>query len=218
MHAAELVVGVRDVAGEHLGHAGEETLLVVVERVPRPDRVEHGPGLAVGTGGRGLAVRVDRGELGVREAAVPAPSGGPGSRGGWPRSPGRTGPCTCRPTPSGTWCGAWPACGARYMKNGLSGSMTLPSRMNSMAWSERSLDEVVAVLGRGRRVDLVVVVDQVRVPAARLAAEEAVEALEAATQRPPPLVGRQVASPRPVSGATCRRSTCSSRARRAPRR
>jgi len=34
--------------------------------------------------------------------------------------------------------GAWPACGARYMKKGLSGSMTLASRMNSMALSAMS--------------------------------------------------------------------------------
>ena len=63
--ATDLVVGVRDVAGEHLGHAGEQALLVVAQRVPRPHGVEQRPGLAVGTGALGLAVRVDRRELGV---------------------------------------------------------------------------------------------------------------------------------------------------------
>ena len=49
-HAADLVVGVRDEPGEHLGHAGEEALLVVAQRVPRAHGVEQRPGLAVGTG------------------------------------------------------------------------------------------------------------------------------------------------------------------------
>ena len=43
---------------------------------------------------------------------------------------------------------------------------------------------MVALLGRRRRLGRVVVVDQVGIPAARLAAEEAVEPLEAATERP----------------------------------
>ena len=46
------------------------------------------------------------------------------------------------------------------------------------------LGEVVALLGRPGRLDRVVVVDEVGVPLARVAAEEAVEALEAASQRP----------------------------------
>ena len=46
--ATDLVVGVRDEAGEHLGHAGEQSLLVAGERVPRTHGVEHRPGLAVG--------------------------------------------------------------------------------------------------------------------------------------------------------------------------
>ena len=46
------------------------------------------------------------------------------------------------------------------------------------------LGQVVALLGRPRRLDLVVVVDQVGIPLARVAAEEAVVALEAAAERP----------------------------------
>ena len=46
------------------------------------------------------------------------------------------------------------------------------------------LGEVVPLLRRPRRLDLVVVVDEVRIPLARVPAEEAVEALEAAAQRP----------------------------------
>ena len=44
--------------------------------------------------------------------------------------------------------------------------------------------EVVALFGCRRRIDLVVVVDQVGVPLAGVAAEESVEALEAPTERP----------------------------------
>ena len=49
---------------------------------------------------------------------------------------------------------------------------------------DQVLGEVVALLGRGRRLDLVVVVDQLGIPLARVAAEEAVEALEASRQWP----------------------------------
>ena len=44
--------------------------------------------------------------------------------------------------------------------------------------------QVVALLRRLRRLDLMVVVDQIRVVLVGVAAEEAVEALEAAAQRP----------------------------------
>ena len=46
------------------------------------------------------------------------------------------------------------------------------------------LGEVIALLGRLRRLDRVVVVHEFRIPLARVAAEEPVEALEAAAQRP----------------------------------
>ena len=49
--------------------------------------------------------------------------------------------------------------------------------------------EMVALLGRALRVDVVVVVDQGRHPLVRLAAEEAIVALEAAGERPPGLGG-----------------------------
>ena len=49
---------------------------------------------------------------------------------------------------------------------------------------DQVLREVVALLGRPRRLDRVVVVDEVGVPLARVPAEEAVEALEAAPERP----------------------------------
>ena len=63
---ADLVVGVREEAGVDLGHPGEEPLLVVRERVPRPRHVQRRERLAVGPGARlGRADRVDRRQLGV---------------------------------------------------------------------------------------------------------------------------------------------------------
>ena len=52
--------------------------------------------------------------------------------------------------------------------------------------------QVVALLGRRRRLDRMVVVDEVRIPLVRLAAEEAVVALEAAPERPLALRRREV--------------------------
>jgi hypothetical protein len=61
----DLVVGVLDVAGEHLGHPDEQSLLVVAQRLPGAHRVEYRPGLAFGAGGTRLTVRVEAAQLGV---------------------------------------------------------------------------------------------------------------------------------------------------------
>jgi hypothetical protein len=55
------------------------------------------------------------------------------------------------------------------------------------------IGQVVAVFGAGRRLDRVVVVDEVGVIGVRLAAQPAVVPLEAATERPAALVGGHVA-------------------------
>jgi hypothetical protein len=49
---------------------------------------------------------------------------------------------------------------------------------------DQILAQVVALLGLLRRLDLMVVVDEIGIPLARVAAEEAVEALEASAERP----------------------------------
>src|SRR4051812_9255548 len=77
------------------------------------------------------------------------------------------------------------------MSQGLSGATALASRTNSIARSARSA-EVIAVLGARRRLDEGGVVDEGGIPLVRLAAEEAVEALEAPTEGPAPLPRRQV--------------------------
>ena len=50
---------------------------------------------------------------------------------------------------------------------------------------DQVLGQVIALLRGARRLDLMVVVDQLRIPLAGVATEEAVEALEATPQRPP---------------------------------
>ncbi len=50
---------------------------------------------------------------------------------------------------------------------------------------DQVLAEVVTLLGRARRLHLVVVIHQIRIPLAGVTAQEAVETLEAAPQRPP---------------------------------
>ena len=56
--------------------------------------------------------------------------------------------------------------------------------MNSDGLVGQVLGEVVALLRRARRLDVVVVVDELGVVLVGLAAHEAVEALEAAAERP----------------------------------
>ena len=70
------------------------------------------------------------------------------------------------------------------MKNGLSGATCLASAMKLDRLVDQIVGEVIAFLGRLRRLDLMVVVDQLRIILVRVAAEEAVEAVEAASQRP----------------------------------
>ena len=65
MQSRDLVVGVGDEARVDLGHTREQALLLVRQRVPGAHEVELRPRLAVGSRHVGLAVRVDRGQLGV---------------------------------------------------------------------------------------------------------------------------------------------------------
>ena len=74
----------------------------------------------------------------------------------------------------------------------MSGATALASRMNDKRLVGEVGGEVVALVGHGRLLDRVVVVDQVRIPLVGLGAEEAVEALEPAPDRPLGLDRRQV--------------------------
>ena len=69
---------------------------------------------------------------------------------------------------------------------------------------DQVLAQVIALLGRARWLDLVVVVDEVGIPLAGVAAQEAVEALEAAPERPAVVRARGGLLVGSASGATCR--------------
>ena len=189
---AEAVVPVGDVAGEDLGHAREQPLLVGAQRVPRPHGVERGPRLAVGTRALRLAVRVDRRELGAfgqqpqldlaREDA------------GADRLVALVEPALVLVGPL-----------QRHLVRRVAGlrrevheerlvgvdHLRVADELDRLV--REVVGDVVAVLGPARRVDLVVVVDEVGIPVVRLAAEPAVEALEPAPERPPALERGEVA-------------------------
>ena len=89
----------------------------------------------------------------------------------------------------GAWCGAWFAPGQNHMNQGLSGCDCLRVADELERLVGEVLGEVVALLGQVRLVDVVVVLDQVGIPLVGLAADEAVEAVEAARERPVALRG-----------------------------
>jgi hypothetical protein len=68
------------------------------------------------------------------------------------------------------------------------------------------LAEVVTLLGRARRIHLVVVVHQIRIPLAGVTAQEAVEALEAAPERPPVERARSGCRNSPAARIPCHRA------------
>ena len=93
-------------------------------------------------------------------------------------------PCTCRPTPAATWCGAWFAPGQNHMNHGRDGARRLDVADHLDRLVGEVLREVVALLRRVRLVDRGGCRPEVGIPLVRLAAEEAVEAVEALVQRP----------------------------------
>ena len=92
------------------------------------------------------------------------------------------------------WCGACVAPGAYLMKIGLLGSVWCIRVIQSIASSAIAGDEVPARLAL-ERIDLRRVAEQVRLPLVGVAADEAVEVLEAHAGRPlverPDLAGRE---------------------------
>ena len=181
---ADVVVGVRQEAGVDLGHPREEALLLVRQRVPRASLVHHRERLAVGPGARrGRTDRIDRWQLGVGRddaelllagerllahrlvahvelALVPV--------GPLPRHVMRRVARARRVVQE-----------ERLLRrDGLGVADELDRLVGDV------VGEVVALLGRARLVDGVVVVDEIGIPLAGLGAEEPVPALEATTARP----------------------------------
>ncbi len=172
---SDLVVGVLGEAGEDLGHAREEPLFLVGERVPRPDVVVRRI--------RSLGHRVERRELGAfgHDALLDHPAERPLAVGlvavvelalvlvgplrrdvmrrviGPRAEPGEPGPRRSR-------------------------NLDVADHLDRVV--RQILGEVVALLRLVRLVDQAVVLDQRRIPVVRLAPEEAVEAIPALVERP----------------------------------
>ena len=109
------------------------------------------------------------------------------------------------------WCGACIAPNARTRSHGLSGATDAWSSKPDRP-SDEILGQVVAVLRQARLVDRLPIEEQLRVPLIRVAAEEAVEAVEAEHRpgRPAVVRARRCPSPPTACCATCRcRSSCS---------
>jgi hypothetical protein len=173
--AADLNVGVLRETGPHLGHPAEQPLLVVVQLTPRTH--------VVGGVGRVLRHRVQRGQLGAR----------------WQRSPldhPREHPLPVRLIPVVELALVLVDVLLRRMVRSVVGARTKPHeprfrRRHRMLIAQHPqglvgqvLGQVIAILGRVRRPDEVVVLDQVGVPLVGLAAEEPVEPVEPLRQRP----------------------------------
>ena len=179
-----MVVGVGEEAGVHLGHAREEPLLVVVQRVPRPHGVELGERLTVRARARlRRADRVERRQLRVGrhdaelllvrerllahrlvahvEAALELLD-----------------PLRRRVVRRVAGAGRVVEEERLLRRDRLGVADELERLVGDV------VGEVVALLRRARLVDHVVVVDEVRIPLVRLGAEEPVPALKAASRRP----------------------------------
>ena len=177
---ADLGVGVLREAGEHLGHAGEQPLLLVRQRVPGPDRV------ALAEGAR--RHRVDRGQLGAlgQDPPLDHPRQDP-------LAVGLVAVVELAPVLVDVLLGG--------VVGGVVGARAEPQvpglvRLRLLGVADelqrlvgQVLGEVVAVLGPVRLLDVVVVLGQVRIPLVGLAADEPVEAVVAQPERPV-LLGR----------------------------
>jgi hypothetical protein len=179
--ATDVMIAVGDEPGVDLGHPAKELLLVIAQRVPRSDHVHRRPGLAlralrvdVGVERRQLGPRGDEPHLEltsehllavllVAHVELALVLVGP-LLGHVVRGVGATGREVHHPRLVGI--------------RRLSVADVLQRLVGDV------LGEVVAVLGLGGLLDRLVVLDEQRVPLVRLSAQEAVEALEAATERP----------------------------------
>ncbi len=188
----DLGVGVTEEPGVHLGHPSEQRLLLGRQGVPRPRDVQDRERLAVRTRpGVGRADRVERRQLGVRRDEAHRLLAGqrllaqrlvalveltlelvdPRLRGVMRR----------------VTCARRVVQEERLLRRDRLGIADELDRLVGQV-----LGEVVALLGRLRLVDGVVVVDQLGIPLARLRAQEPVPPLEAPTTRPVASRRRQV--------------------------
>ncbi len=180
---SDLVVGVREEPGVDLRHAAEQLLLVVGERVPGTGDVQHRERLALGARSVGGADRVDRRQLGVlwNDAELLLA----GERLLAHRLVAHVEPAFELVDPllrgvvrrvAGTECVVEEE---RLLRGDR---LRVHDELDRLVGQVDA--QVVALLGRARLIDEVVVVDEVGIPLARLGAEEPVPALEAPAGRP----------------------------------
>ena len=185
---ADLGIGVGQEAGEHLGHPGEEALLLVGQSVPGPHGVLQRPRFPVGA--LDIQIRIDLRQFGVgryhaelllvgqHDLAVAL---------------------VAHVEAAGVFVGPL----LEHMVRGVTGAgaevgeprLVRRDHLGVLDELDRLVGEVlrqvIALFRGGGRLDGVVVVDQFRIPLVGLAAEESVEPLEAPRQRPMPFGGGQ---------------------------
>ncbi len=190
--AADLVVAMRQESGVHLGHPGEEPLLVSGESVPRPGVVQWRERLTVrARPGFGRTDRVDRWQLGIlgdqTELLLPGQS----------LFPQRLVACV---EPAPVPVGPLPRnmvrrmCATRRVIQEYGpvrgDGLHVVDVLNCLVGDVDA--EVVTLVRGGRLLGRMIVVHQIRIPLVGLCPQEAIEAVETPADRPIPLGGCRV--------------------------
>ncbi len=180
----DLIVGVREEPGVDLGHSAEQRPLVGRQRRPGTGHVHHRERLPVGPGpALGRADRIQRRQFGLgrHEAEFLLPGEGLLAHGliAHVESPLVLGD----PLRRGVVGGMARARRVVEQERLLGGDrLRVTDELNRLVGEIHG--QVIALLGRPRLIDGVVVVDQIRIPLAGLGPQEPVPALEAAPARP----------------------------------
>ena len=197
---ADVVVGVLQEPGVDLHLPGQHRLELLGHVIPGRDLLGRARQLASGGNDAELLLAGE----GLARAARP--------------SRHRTGPCTCPTTPSGTWCGRVRRAGREVDEERLVRHQRLLLADPADRLVGHVLGEVVALLRRRSRLDRRRALVERRVVLVGLAADEAVEVLEAAAAgRPVRRTAPSGWSATPAPRGTCRTARSSSRSASASR-
>ena len=179
-----MVVGVGEEPGVDLRHAAEQVLLVIGQRGPRAREVQRREGLAVGSGAvLGRADRVDRGEAGVLRHDAELLLAGEGAFAHRLVAEVEVALVLVDPL-LGHVVGRVAGAGRVVQEEWLLRRDRLGVLDELDGLVGEVVGEVVAVFGRTRLVDGMVVVDEVGIPLARLRPQEPVPPLKAPAARP----------------------------------
>ena len=147
--APDVVVGVREEAGVHLGHPGEQRLLVGRQRVPGPRHVDRVPGLAV------VALLVDvrvGGDSSASSGMIPIFFWRSNTISRYLSYPMSNLPLYLSIHSFGAWCGAWRRARAEVHEEGLLGRDHLRVADELDRLVGQVLGQVVALLAASRRL------------------------------------------------------------------